>query len=88
MGDKLKEEMMDLQHGSLFLQTPKIVAVKDYSVTANSKIVVGVCQQEGESRLNLVQKNVSVFRFIIPRIIKDSPGCIITVVSSPVDILT
>ena len=28
--DKLKGEMMDLQYGSLFLQTPKIVAVKDY----------------------------------------------------------
>ncbi|XP_010767384.1 L-lactate dehydrogenase B-B chain-like, partial [Notothenia coriiceps] len=26
MEDKLKGEMMDLQHGSLFLKTPKIVA--------------------------------------------------------------
>nr|XP_037848566.1 L-lactate dehydrogenase B chain-like [Chlorocebus sabaeus] len=71
--DKLKGEMMDLQHGSLFLQTPKIVADKDYSVTANSKIVVvtaGVRQQEGESRLNLVQRNVNVFKFIIPQIVK------------------
>ncbi|CAD7680867.1 unnamed protein product [Nyctereutes procyonoides] len=48
--DKLKGEMMDLQHGSLFLQTPKIVANKDYSVTA------GVHQQEGESHLNLIIK--------------------------------
>ncbi|CAB1313395.1 unnamed protein product [Coregonus sp. 'balchen'] len=40
MEDKLKGEMMDLQHGSLFLKTPKIVASKDYSVTANSRIVV------------------------------------------------
>uniref|UniRef100_A0A2K5Z0U9 L-lactate dehydrogenase B chain n=1 Tax=Mandrillus leucophaeus TaxID=9568 RepID=A0A2K5Z0U9_MANLE len=73
--DKLKGEMMDLQHGSLFLQTPKIVADKDYSVTANSKIVVataGVRQQEGESRLNLVQRNVNVFKFIIPQIVN---GC-------------
>ncbi|PWA28502.1 hypothetical protein CCH79_00016312, partial [Gambusia affinis] len=49
--DKLKGEMMDLQHGSLFLKTPKIVADKDYSITANSRIVVvtaGVRQQEGE----------------------------------------
>ncbi|KAJ8786012.1 hypothetical protein J1605_006592 [Eschrichtius robustus] len=85
--DKLKGEMMDLQHGSLFLQTPKIVADKDYSVTANSKIVVvtaGVRQQEGESRLNLVQRNVSVFRFSIPQIVKYSPDCIIIVVSNPV----
>ncbi|XP_035566446.1 L-lactate dehydrogenase B chain-like [Canis lupus baileyi] len=83
--DKIKGEMMDLQHGSLFLQTPKIVADKDYSVTANSKIVVvtaGVRQQEGESRLNLVQRNVN------PQIVKYSPDCIIIVVSNPVDILT
>ena len=72
--DKLKGEMMDLQHGSLFLQTPKIVADKDYSVTANSKIVVvtAVCQQEGETRMNLVQRNVNVFKFI-PQIVKYSP---------------
>ncbi|KAF6119450.1 lactate dehydrogenase B [Phyllostomus discolor] len=85
--DKLKGEMMDLQHGSLFLRTPKIVADKDYSVTANSKIVVvtaGVRQQEGESRLNLVQRNVNVFKFIIPQIVKYSPDCIIIVVSNPV----
>ncbi|NXP36646.1 LDHB dehydrogenase, partial [Leiothrix lutea] len=63
----------------------------DYSVTANSKIVVvtaGVRQQEGESRLNLVQRNVNVFKFIIPQVVKYSPNCIILVVSNPVDILT
>lgn len=67
---KLKGEMMDLQHGSLFLQTPKIVAEKDYTVAANSKFVVvtaGVCQQEGENHLDLLQSNVNVFKFIIPQ---------------------
>ncbi|KAM9302400.1 L-lactate dehydrogenase A chain [Gastrophryne carolinensis] len=89
--DKLKGEMMDLQHGSLFLKTPKIVSGKDYSVTANSKLVVvtaGARQQEGESRLNLVQRNVNIFKFIIPNIVKYSPNCILLVVSNPVDILT
>lgn len=58
----------------------------DYSVTANSRIVVvtaGVRQQEGESRLNLVQRNISVFKHIIPQIIKYSPNCILIVVSNP-----
>ena len=32
MEDKLKGEMMDLQHGSLFLKTPKIVANKGKSI--------------------------------------------------------
>nr|O93538.3 RecName: Full=L-lactate dehydrogenase A chain; Short=LDH-A [Parachaenichthys charcoti]AAC63279.1 lactate dehydrogenase-A [Parachaenichthys charcoti] len=90
MEDKLKGEVMDLQHGSLFLKT-KIVGDKDYSVTANSKVVVvtaGARQQEGESRLNLVQRNVNIFKFIIPNIVKYSPNCILMVVSNPVDILT
>eukprot|EP00061_Rhincodon_typus_P014392 g41381.t1 len=91
MEDKLKGEMMDLQHGSLFLHTHKIVSGKDYSVSAGSKLVVvtaGARQQEGESRLNLVQRNVNIFKHIIPDIVKNSPGCIILVVSNPVDILT
>ncbi|KAL4622689.1 L-lactate dehydrogenase A chain-like [Arapaima gigas] len=91
MEDKLKGETMDLQHGSLFLRTPKIVCDKDYSVTANSKVVVvtaGARQQEGESRLNLVQRNVNIFKFIIPNIVKYSPNCILLIVSNPVDILT
>uniref|UniRef100_A0A8C6S5L3 Lactate/malate dehydrogenase N-terminal domain-containing protein n=1 Tax=Neogobius melanostomus TaxID=47308 RepID=A0A8C6S5L3_9GOBI len=83
--------MMDLQHGSLFLKTSKICADKDYQVTANSRLVVvtaGVRQQEGESRLNLVQRNVNVFKSIIPQIIKYSPNCTLIVVSNPVDVMT
>lgn len=58
----------------------------DYSVTANSRIVVvtaGVRQQEGESRLNLVQRNVNIFKHIIPQIVRYSPNCILIVVSNP-----
>ncbi|KAK2497342.1 hypothetical protein MC885_005036 [Smutsia gigantea] len=89
--DKLKGEMMDLQHGSLFLRTPKIVSGKDYNVTANSKLVIitaGARQQEGESRLNLVQRNVNIFKFIISNVVKYSPNCKLLIVSNPVDILT
>ncbi|KAL4695405.1 hypothetical protein H8959_000500 [Pygathrix nigripes] len=82
--------MINLQHGSLFLQTLKIVADKDCSMTASSKIVVitaGVRQQEGERRPNLVQKNVNVFKFIIPQMVKFTPDCLIIAVSNLVDIL-
>uniref|UniRef100_A0A2K6TRK8 L-lactate dehydrogenase n=1 Tax=Saimiri boliviensis boliviensis TaxID=39432 RepID=A0A2K6TRK8_SAIBB len=89
--DKLKGEMMDLQHGSLFLRTPKIVSGKDYNVTAISKVVIimaGARQHEGESRLNFVQCNVNIFKFIIPNVVKYSPNCKLLIVSNPVDILT
>lgn len=58
----------------------------DYSVTANSKLVIitaGARQQEGESRLNLVQRNVNIFKFIIPNVVKHSPDCKLLVVSNP-----
>ncbi|TNN45331.1 L-lactate dehydrogenase B chain [Liparis tanakae] len=45
-------------------------------------------RQEGESRLNLVQRNVNVFKAIVPQIVKYSPDCTIIVVSNPVDVLT
>uniref|UniRef100_A0A8C0NUG2 L-lactate dehydrogenase B chain n=1 Tax=Canis lupus familiaris TaxID=9615 RepID=A0A8C0NUG2_CANLF len=41
--DKLKGEMMDLQHGSLILQKPKIVTDKDYSVLPSSRKVQIPC---------------------------------------------
>ncbi|RXM28843.1 L-lactate dehydrogenase A chain [Acipenser ruthenus] len=90
MKDKLKGEVMDLQHGSLFLKST-ITAAEDYSETANSKLCIitaGVRQKEGESRLNLVQRNVEVFKHIIPNLAKYSPDAVLLVVSNPVDILT
>jgi len=58
----------------------------DYSVTAHSKLVIvtaGARQQEGESRLNLVQRNVNIFKFIIPNVVKYSPDCKLLIVSNP-----
>jgi malate/lactate dehydrogenase len=55
-------------------------------VTANSKLVIitaGARQQEGESRLNLVQRNVNIFKFIIPNVVKYSPNCKLLIVSNP-----
>ncbi|XP_032983429.1 L-lactate dehydrogenase A chain-like [Rhinolophus ferrumequinum] len=89
--DKLKGETMALQHGSLVLRTPKIVSGKDCHVTANSTLVIitaGPRQQEGESRLHLVQRHVNLFTFIIPNVVKYSPNCKLLIVSNPVDILT
>jgi L-lactate dehydrogenase len=89
--NKLKGEMMDLQHGQAFLRTVKIVASTDYAVTKNSKICVvtaGARQNEGESRLSLVQRNVEIFKHIIPNLVKHSPDCILIIVSNPVDIMT
>nr|WOE90269.1 L-lactate dehydrogenase-like protein [Scolopendra mutilans] len=89
--DKLRGEMLDMQHGLTFLRNIKIEASTDYAITMGSKIVIitaGARQLEGESRLNLVQRNVNILKAIIPNLVKQSPDAIFLVVSNPVDILT
>lgn len=89
--DKLKGEMMDLQHGSMFLKNANITASKDYAATAGSRICIvtaGARQKPGESRLELVQRNTDIFRSIIPQLVQYSPETILLIVSNPVDILT
>jgi len=91
MEDKLRGEMLDLQHGLTFLRNIKIDASTDYAVSAGSKVCIvtaGARQKEGESRLSLVQRNTDIFKGIIPQLVKHSPDCILLVVSNPVDILT
>lgn len=91
VADKLKGEMMDLQHGSNFMKDPKIQAGTDYALTEGSKICIvtaGVRQREGESRLDLVQRNTDVLKEIIPQLVKYSPEAILVIASNPVDILT
>ncbi|WOL19271.1 L-lactate dehydrogenase A-like [Canna indica] len=89
--DMLRGEMLDLQHAAAFLPHTKIVASPDYSVTANSDLCIitaGARQLPGETRLNLLQRNLALFKHIVPPVAKYSPGTLLVVVSNPVDVLT
>ncbi|KAK6737993.1 hypothetical protein RB195_020216 [Necator americanus] len=91
VADKLKGEMMDLQHGLAFTRHCVVKADTDYAITAGSKVCVitaGARQREGETRLSLVQRNVEIFKGIVPQLVRYSPETIIMVVSNPVDVLT
>ena len=46
-------------------------------------ITAGARQQVGESRLSLVQRNVNIFKSIIPQVVKYSPDAVIIVISNP-----
>lgn len=83
-------EAMDLSHGASFVKPVEIIA-GDYSDTKDSDIVIltaGVAQKPNETRLDLISRNLSVFKSIIPEVVKNSPNSILLVVSNPVDILT
>ena len=89
--NKLKGEMMDLQHGSNFLKNAKISASTDLSVSAGSRLIIitaGVRQKEGESRLDLVQRNTDILKGMVPKLVEYSPNTTLLIVSNPCDILT
>lgn len=91
MEDKLRGEMLDLQHAAAFLPRTKIHASVDPAITAGSDLVIvtaGARQNPGESRLSLIERNCSLFKKIIPPLVKYSRYSILMIVSNPVDILT
>ena len=51
-------------------------------------ITAGANQKPGETRLDLVHKNVAIFKSIMPEITKRGFEGILLVVANPVDILT
>jgi L-lactate dehydrogenase len=83
-------EAMDLNHGLSFVQPAKIRA-GDYSDCEGAEIIVisaGLAQTPGQSRLELVNKNVEIFQQIVPKIKEYNNDCILLVATNPVDVMT
>ena len=88
--NRAEGEALDISHGMPFAHPSKIYA-GDYNDIDDAAIIVitaGANQKPGDTRLDLVQKNVAIFKTIIPQISERNYQGIILVVSNPVDILT
>ena len=88
--NKAEGEAMDISHGIPFASPMRIYA-GEYDDVADAAIVIisaGAGQKPGETRLDLVNKNVAIFKSIIPEIAKRNFSGILLVVANPVDILT
>ncbi len=87
---KARGEAMDLNHCLPFL-SPMQIYQSSYTGLENASIVIlaaGVNQKEGETRVDLLHRNVKIFRSIVERITEVNRDCILLVVTNPVDILT
>ena len=88
--NRAEGEALDISHGLPFARPMKIYA-GDYDDIVDAAIIIvtaGANQKPDETRLDLVQKNVGIFKSIIPEIAKRNCGGILLIVSNPVDILT
>ena len=87
---KAEGEATDLSHGLPFGRPMKIYA-GTYDDLADCYLIIitaGAAQKPDETRIDLVNKNVKIFKSIIPEIVKRNTEGILLVVSNPVDILT
>lgn len=88
--EKAEGEALDISDGVPFV-SPQQIHAGNYDDAADAGIIVvtaGAAQKPGETRLDLVHKNVGIFRSIIPEIAKRDFQGILLVVANPVDILT
>ena len=87
---RLEGEVMDLSYGAPYISPVEIIA-GDYKDLKDSDLVVitaGKKQKPNQSRIELAQDNVELFRQIIPKITKYAKNAIFLIVSNPVDILS
>jgi L-lactate dehydrogenase len=86
----MKGQVLDLEHGFPFWPTIKIRegSQADYHDAHVIVITAGAKQHPGESRLNLLEKNISIMENIALDIKAQDSQAVIVVVSNPVDLLT
>jgi len=66
----------------------RITGSNSYEATGNSDIVVitaGLPRKPGMSRDDLLMKNYEIVRGVTEQVVRHSPGCILVVVSNPLD---
>ena len=88
--DRAEGEALDISHGVPLSRPVKIYA-GGYSDIRDASVIIlaaGANQKPGETRLDLVHKNVKIFKSIIPKINDCGFGGILLAVANPVDVLT
>lgn len=88
--ERAKAEADDIFHAVPFAH-PINVTAGEYTDLVGAKVIVmaaGVGQKPGETRLQLLERNMGVFQQVIPQIFTHAPDAILVVATNPVDIMT
>jgi len=83
-------EVMDLTHGLIGTETGNVRGghFKDCGDVDVVVITAGAAQKPGETRLDLVSKNIKIMKSILKQMGKLRSDTVVIIVSNPVDILT
>ena len=88
---KVRAEVLDLNHGMQFTPMAEITGSDDLAVCADADIIVltaGAKQDPGQTRLDLAAANVAMCRDLVPSLVAIAPDALLLVVTNPVDVVT
>ena len=88
--DQAEGEAMDLNHGLAFGPRKMNIFAGEYSDCEDAALVVitaGVNQKEGESRIELLNRNATIIKSVVKNIMLSGFDGILLVASNPVDLL-
>ncbi len=89
--NKAEGEALDLMHAASCSKRKIVVRAGQYSDCADADIIciaAGRNQEKGETRMDLIEKNLSVFRSIIKEVNKTKFAGIYLIATNPLDIMT
>lgn len=89
--ERIEGEVMDLNHCLPYAPSKISINVGDYSDCSDAKIVViaaGTNQKPGETRTDLINKNASIFKDIVTKVVKSGFKGIFLVATNPLDVMT
>jgi L-lactate dehydrogenase len=91
LNEKLAQgQAEDILHATPFSHPMRVVA-GDYPQLEGAGVVIlacGVGQRPGETRLQLLERNVEVFKMVVPQVLQFAAQAVLLVVSNPVDVIT
>ena len=88
---KVAAEVLDLNHGLMFVPMAGIEGSDDLQVLADSDVIIfaaGSSIRPGQTRLEVAGANAAICLDLLPRIQAVAPDAIILMVTNPVDVLT
>jgi L-lactate dehydrogenase len=88
---KVIAEVLDLNHGMLFVPQATVEGSDDIEVLRDSDVVVmtaGAKQKPGQTRLDLAEANTSICAKLLPDVMRVAPNALLLLVTNPVDVVT
>jgi L-lactate dehydrogenase len=89
--ERLRAEVLDLNHGLQFVPMATVTGSADIEVCRGADVVVvtaSVPMAASRSRLDLAEANVAICRELVPRLVEVAPSAIFLFVANPVDVVT